>query len=84
EDMGTVLLSYRGRQENRPHVFTNKSGRNTKSERPHVDLSVCIRCFCCQELCPVKAVTVKRSAAADFILHTAVSFVSNLLNRFKK
>jgi len=28
---------------------------------PEVDLNNCIRCFCCQELCPHKAVRVRRS-----------------------
>lgn len=27
---------------------------------PHVDMDKCIRCFCCQELCPMKAVSVHR------------------------
>ncbi|HIU29683.1 MAG TPA: 4Fe-4S binding protein, partial [Candidatus Egerieisoma faecipullorum] len=25
-----------------------------------VDLSGCIRCYCCQELCPFRAVRIKR------------------------
>ena len=33
----------------------------TLSERkPQVDLTKCIRCFCCQELCPKNAVDIKR------------------------
>lgn len=30
------------------------------NNRPVVDLKKCIRCFCCQELCPKKAVKIKR------------------------
>lgn len=29
--------------------------------KPQVDLSACIRCYCCQELCPKKAVQIQRS-----------------------
>ncbi len=32
-----------------------------KSRRPAVDYRACIRCFCCQELCPQNAVKVKES-----------------------
>ncbi len=33
-----------------------------KDNKPHADLEGCIRCFCCQELCPSKAVEIKRPA----------------------
>ncbi len=33
---------------------------NMTENRPSVNLDGCIRCFCCQELCPVKAVDIKR------------------------
>ncbi|WP_253666489.1 4Fe-4S binding protein [Thermoanaerobacterium thermosaccharolyticum] len=29
-------------------------------KKPTVDLKTCIRCFCCQELCPHKAVSIKK------------------------
>ncbi len=32
-----------------------------KNRRPAVDYRACIRCFCCQELCPQNAVKVKES-----------------------
>jgi len=38
-----------------PGIITMKNGK------PEVDLDRCIRCFCCQELCPVHAVEIKRS-----------------------
>jgi len=31
------------------------------NHRPEVDLKKCIRCYCCQELCPQKTVAIKRS-----------------------
>ncbi len=31
-----------------------------ENKRPRVDLDRCIRCFCCQELCPEKAVKINR------------------------
>jgi formate hydrogenlyase subunit 6/NADH:ubiquinone oxidoreductase subunit I len=36
-------------------------------QRPHVDLSKCIRCFCCQELCPYHAVEIKRNKLSQII-----------------
>lgn len=35
-------------------------GSSAGGLRPEVDLQKCIRCFCCQELCPKKAVEIKR------------------------
>lgn len=32
-----------------------------EARRPHVDVSACIRCYCCQELCPKTDVVVKRN-----------------------
>lgn len=32
--------------------------------KPVVDLKTCIRCFCCQELCPHKAVSIKKPSIA--------------------
>ena len=29
--------------------------------RPHVDVKACIRCYCCQELCPKTDVEVRRN-----------------------
>lgn len=31
-----------------------------KDRKPYVDIDKCIRCFCCQELCPKKAVDIHR------------------------
>ena len=31
------------------------------SRRPHVDVKICIRCYCCQELCPKNDVEVRRN-----------------------
>ena len=33
-----------------------------KNRLPHIDRSVCIRCFCCQEFCPKGAMQVGRNA----------------------
>jgi len=27
--------------------------------KPRADLDGCIRCFCCQELCPARAISIK-------------------------
>lgn len=37
-----------------------------KDRKPEVDLDKCIRCFCCQELCPSKAVHIRRNFLMDF------------------
>lgn len=34
---------------------------------PSIDLDNCIRCFCCHELCPKKAVDIKRFFVFKFI-----------------
>ena len=31
------------------------------------DYSRCIKCYCCQEMCPEKAITVKRSLLAKIL-----------------
>ena len=36
--------------------------------KPVPDLSRCIRCFCCHELCPKKAVTIRRHRLYDMVL----------------
>ncbi len=35
--------------------------------KPHIDSTKCIRCFCCQEFCPKGALTVHRSAIARIL-----------------
>ncbi len=35
-------------------------GDGPRPKRPFVDLDTCIRCFCCQELCALKAVEIHR------------------------
>jgi len=42
-------------------VITMKNGR------PKVALKGCIRCFCCQELCPKKAVKIHRPRLLNFL-----------------
>ena len=37
-----------------------KAIRLNADRKPQVDLNICIRCFCCQELCPKTDVDVKR------------------------
>lgn len=37
-----------------PKAITMTAGK------PSIDYNVCIRCFCCQELCPFKAMRIKR------------------------
>jgi len=39
-----------------------------KRAKPYVNLKKCIRCFCCQELCTEKAVSVKRPLASRLLL----------------
>jgi len=36
-------------------------------QRPYADLSRCIRCFCCQELCPYHAVEIKRGRLSKLL-----------------
>ncbi|WP_240984035.1 DUF362 domain-containing protein [Acididesulfobacillus acetoxydans] len=43
---------------------------------PLVDLDVCIRCFCCQELCPQKAVEIVRPLLARRLLK-GTSYLGN-------
>ncbi|WP_026487363.1 DUF362 domain-containing protein [Caldanaerobius polysaccharolyticus] len=38
-----------------------------QDKKPHVDLEKCIRCFCCQELCPYKAVEIKQPFISRFM-----------------
>ncbi|MCB4242529.1 4Fe-4S binding protein [Clostridioides difficile] len=32
-----------------------------------IDLSKCIRCYCCHELCPKKAIDVKRNFVFKYV-----------------
>lgn len=36
--------------------------------KPHADLTRCIRCFCCQELCPAKAISIHRPLFTRIVL----------------
>jgi len=38
-----------------------------ENERPEADLKGCIRCYCCHELCPSKAVEIKTPALARLV-----------------
>jgi Pyruvate/2-oxoacid:ferredoxin oxidoreductase delta subunit len=53
-----------------------------KEKRPYADLSKCIHCFCCEELCPEKAIRVKRSGIGNFLMNQCaeplVSLVSSV------
>jgi len=40
-----------------------------KDKKPRIDRHLCIRCFCCQEFCPVGAMKVKRTALATLLTH---------------
>jgi uncharacterized protein (DUF362 family)/Pyruvate/2-oxoacid:ferredoxin oxidoreductase delta subunit len=58
-----------------------------ENKKPYADLTKCVRCFCCQELCPSDAVEIKRSFAYK-ILHmiysallSAYNFISPLRKR---
>lgn len=42
-------------------VCPAKAIRMNEKRRPHVDTGVCIRCYCCQELCPKNDVEVRRN-----------------------
>jgi len=37
-----------------------QKGQDVRNSYAKVDLSACIRCYCCQELCPFKAVQIQR------------------------
>ena len=39
----------------------------SKNRIPHIDRSVCIRCFCCQEFCPKGAMKVRRPLLAKIL-----------------
>ena len=43
----------------------NKNGKNGKV--PQIDRSKCIKCFCCQEFCPVGAMKVKNNALGRLV-----------------
>ena len=38
---------------------------SVKNKKIHVDLDGCIRCYCCQEMCPKRAVDIKRGAVIE-------------------
>ena len=48
--------------------------------KPRVDLQRCIRCFCCQELCPSKAVKIKRLPQALSSVLRIVFFLASMLS----
>ena len=49
-------------------VTTCPTGAATMNgERATIDLSQCIRCYCCHEMCPDKAVVLKRSLLASLL-----------------
>jgi formate hydrogenlyase subunit 6/NADH:ubiquinone oxidoreductase subunit I len=48
--------------------------------KPRVDLGKCIRCFCCQELCPSKAVKIKRLPQALSSVLRIVFFLLSMLS----
>jgi uncharacterized protein (DUF362 family)/Pyruvate/2-oxoacid:ferredoxin oxidoreductase delta subunit len=47
--------------------------------KPRMDLEKCIRCFCCQELCPSKAVKIKRLPQALSSVLRIVFFLASML-----
>jgi uncharacterized protein (DUF362 family)/Pyruvate/2-oxoacid:ferredoxin oxidoreductase delta subunit len=48
--------------------------------KPRADLEKCIRCFCCQELCPSKAVKIKRLPQALSSVLRIVFFFASMLS----
>lgn len=48
--------------------------------KPRVNLEKCIRCFCCQELCPSKAVKIKRLPQALSSVLRIVFFLASMLS----
>ena len=50
------------------HFFTPEKAIEMKDNFPVVDEKKCIHCFCCQELCPKKAIISKRHKIIEFIL----------------
>jgi uncharacterized protein (DUF362 family)/NAD-dependent dihydropyrimidine dehydrogenase PreA subunit len=48
------------------------------NRRPYADLSKCIRCFCCQELCPQKAITIKTPLLNKIIFSTGVFIINKI------
>jgi uncharacterized protein (DUF362 family)/ferredoxin len=48
--------------------------------KPRADLEKCIRCFCCQELCPSKAVKIKRLPQALSSVLRIVFFLASMLS----
>ena len=47
--------------------------------KPRADLEKCIRCFCCQELCPSRAVKIKRLPQALSSVLRIVFFLASML-----
>ena len=55
-----------------------------KDKKPYADLAGCIRCFCCQELCPSKAVEIRRPPRpVRGFLYLVQFVVANLLGENK-
>ena len=48
-------------------VCPGKAIRLGQNKRPYVDLKMCIRCFCCQELCPKTDIEVNRTILSRWI-----------------
>ena len=48
-------------------VCPGKAITMDEHRRPQVDLQACIRCFCCQELCPHTDIEVKRSSVLKWL-----------------
>ncbi len=57
----------------------------TNNKIPRIELSKCIRCFCCQELCPQHAIKIKRlPRTLQSILNTLFLIFPMLISKFRK
>jgi formate hydrogenlyase subunit 6/NADH:ubiquinone oxidoreductase subunit I len=39
-----------------------------KEKQVRIDYTTCIRCYCCHEICPVKAIDIKRVPFGEALL----------------
>ncbi len=53
--------------------------RNRDDGTPRYDYRTCIRCYCCQEVCPSKAIVIKRSVSGRVL--PFASYVSLFISR---
>ena len=50
-----------------------------QERKPSINLDECIRCYCCQELCPTKAIVIKRPLLMQLLVENSFSKLTNAI-----